>query len=29
MLAQLVLFKKNNKTKEMTNAAFEMLNNIV
>ena len=29
MLAQLVLFKKNNKTKEMTNAEFEMLNYIV
>ena len=28
MLARLVLFKKNNKTKDMTNAAFEMLNNI-
>ncbi len=28
MLARLVLFKKNNKTKDMIHAAFEMLNNI-
>jgi hypothetical protein len=28
MLARLVLLRKNNKTKDMINAAFEMLNNI-
>ena len=28
ILARLVLFKKNNKTNDMINAALEMLNNI-
>ena len=28
MLARLVLLRKNNKTKDMINDAFEMLNNI-